>query len=560
MTTSRLLDPITTSEWNNEKARHLLNRAGFGIPIGEIQMMAIRNPEHVVREMVEYEQIPETSGDPEFLVSPDAYKVMREKARKSIEMKYEGREPTEFEKLQIERERQKLNNEINRQEKQAVEQLKGWWLRKMITTRRPLQEKMTLFWHGHFAVSAQKVKSSFANYQLNKLFRDNATGNFKLLAYEVGITPAMMRYLDNGQNSKRKPNENWARELMELFTLGQGQYTEDDIKNAARAFTGWSSDGEDFVYRPNQHDDGEKVFMGRTGNLNGNEILDIIFEQPAASRFITRKLWTYFAYENPEEEVIEGLAQTLRESGFNLKPMLARMFLSRAFYSERSLRAQIKSPTQLVVALCSQLDITPDDMVEQYIIASSRQMGQDLFHPPNVKGWDGGRHWINTNTLTVRYNLANFLVAGVASGVGGGPLQKMIERRKKALARQSGGDEMMSEMMDDSGDEMAMTGGGAAFSVVGATDGPKGFQLPYAAFDAKNFFSRANGLPIGQIADFLADYFYGYPIREDQRKEVLEALSASAAPTVPMNAENWDDGHLRAAIHLMLSTAEYQLC
>lgn len=558
-----LLKPLPPGQWNAGAARHLLRRAGFGVPAHRVAELARMGPAEAVSNFVEYEKFPQPSPEPDWLEPISANSELRAQIRRIQEMNLAGRKPTDEERQHYERERQKLVNELRREERQDIERLKGWWLKRMLKSQRPLEEKMTLFWHGHFATSAQKVQSGYANYHLNKLFRDRATGNFKMLAYEVGVSPAMMRYLDNAQNKKGHPNENWARELMELFTLGVGNYTEQDIKEAARAFTGWSSDGEDFVYRANLHDEGEKVFMGRRGNLNGNDIVDIIFEQPAASRFITEKLWAHFAYENPEPEIIEGLAMTLRESGFEMKPMLEQMFRSQAFYSEKAINTQIKSPAELSVSMLDYLNIDPEGIVEKYVLNSMRLMGQDLFYPPNVKGWPGGKTWINTNTLMARYNLSNFLVQGVATDLGG--IQQLVKQTRQAMnKRRKGKGKLAPTMADDGMDEMSIMEGMdtdmSGVGMVGDTDGPKGFKLPVTPFKAEEFFSKARGVPVEQIADFLAEHFYGMPIRDDQRRKVVEALSGSLPPSTPLDPEKWDTGRLRGAVHLMLSTAEFQVC
>jgi uncharacterized protein (DUF1800 family) len=560
-----LLKPLSARDWNETNARHLLRRAGFGVPAHRAAELAKMGPAEAVDQFINYEKFPQASPAPDWLEPITAEGELRRQVQRIYEMNLGDREPTEEEKQRFYRERQKLVNELNAEERRDIERLKGWWLRRMLTGQRPLEEKMALFWHGHFATSAQKVKSGYANYQLNKLFRERATGNFKMLAYEVGVTPAMMRYLDNGQNRKGRPNENWARELMELFTLGVGNYTEDDIKEAARAFTGWSADGEDFAYRPNLHDEGEKVFMGKRGNLNGNDIVDVIFEQPAASRFITTKLWGYFAYENPEPEIIESLAATFRDCGFELKPVLEQMFRSEAFYSEKALNTRIKSPAELTVSMLGTLDIQPEGVVEAYCLQAMRLMGQDLFYPPNVKGWPGGKLWINTNTLMARYNLSNFLVQGVATELRGRGIQDLVKQTRRSMAKKPRGKKGQVDtatMADDGSDEMMGMDvmEGAEVGMVGDTEGPKGFKLPVAPFKAEAFFNKAKGTPVAKVADLLADHFYGMPIREDQREKVVQALAGTLSPQTPLDPDKWDEGRLRGAVHLMLSTAEFQLC
>ncbi len=180
-----------------------------------------------------------------------------------------------------------------------MEELKLWWLDRMIRTKRPLEEKMTLFWHGLFVSSATTVKNSYLLYKQNQLFRQNAVGNYKALALGVSQDPCMLVYLNNNQNQKEHPNENYARELMELFTLGIGNYTEKDIKESARSFTGWTNIGENFIFNRNQHDNGTKTFLGQTGNFTGEDIVDIIFQQPACANYIATRILKFFGTDDP---------------------------------------------------------------------------------------------------------------------------------------------------------------------------------------------------------------------------------------------------------------------
>lgn len=589
-----LLKPMT-SGWNRDKARHLSNRAGFGVPVQDADALAGMSLEAAVARFIDYETLPQNLTEPDWLPDPKEYRNIGRKIEALRQLNGMGskKELTAERRETMEAEERKLRNMFNAEERRSIERLKRWWLARMLTTKRPLEEKMALFWHGHFAASAEKVKASRHNYEMNKLFRDMATGNFKMLTYEVGVSPAMLRYLDNAQSSKFHPNENWARELMELFTLGEGHYTEQDIKESARAFTGWTSDGEEFVFNPNNHDNGEKTFLGRKGPLNGNDIIDTIFEREQASRFICKKLWKYFAYDNPEDEVIEGMAATLRNSGYDLKPALRQMFLSQAFYSDKAMANCIKSPAQLTVSMLGALNVAPpkDSMVEQYLVLSMRAMGQDLFFPPNVKGWEGGRTWINTNTLMTRYGLANFLAQGVAMNIGPGTniLQRSLEKQKKLAERKSGAkkpttraevareamraklgeaaamepdmDNEMGVNMEMEGEMEGMGGGEMNFEqvgVVGDANGPKGFRMPFAPFDPKPFFAKADGMKVGEIVDFMADYFYGRPFGPTQRAETLEALGAGE--NAIFKIDQWDAERLRGAVRLALSAAEFQVC
>ena len=249
----------------------------------------------------------------------------------------------------------------------------------------------------------------------HELLRRMSAGNFREFVRNISRNPAMLDYLNNTQNKKEHPNENYARELMELFTLGIGNYTENDIKNSARAFTGWTHDGDDFVFRRFEHDDGTKVFMGRSGNFNGDDIIDIILQHPACPTYIAGCIWKYFAYEEMEDGLAESLGTMLKENNWELRPVLRTMFTSKAFYQPRAIGSQIKSPVQLIAGTIRLLGLnTPN---AQQLAFSMNQMGQVPLQPPNVKGWPGGRMWINTSTIFVRYNTCVFLAGGTMPGV-----------------------------------------------------------------------------------------------------------------------------------------------
>jgi uncharacterized protein (DUF1800 family) len=280
--------------------------------------------------------------------------------------------------------------------------LRGWWLHEMLTTPSPLTERMTLFWHNHFVSSQQKVRYSQLMYRQNELLRQQALGNFGTLLHAVSKDPAMLIYLDNANNRKGAPNENFAREVMELFTLGEGHYTEQDIKEAARAYTGWSIEPEtgEYKWRPFIHDQGVKTVLGKSGNFSGDEVLDILLAQPACAEFIVTKLWHEFISPNPDQAEVRRIARDFRDSHYEIKVALRDLFLSRAFWDEKNRGTLVKSPAELIVGALKQFDFTYDDPLPFTFAVA--QLGQNLFSPPNVKGWPGGDAWINSSTLLAR--------------------------------------------------------------------------------------------------------------------------------------------------------------
>ncbi|HYZ75328.1 MAG TPA: DUF1800 domain-containing protein, partial [Chthoniobacterales bacterium] len=294
---------------------------------------------------------------------------------------------------------------------QQLYDLINWWTRRMLTTPAPFVEKMTLFWHGHFATSALKVRSPYKLWQQNETFRRYALGNFGTLTKAISRDPAMMVYLDLQTSHSQHPNENFARELMELFTLGEGNYSEHDIKESARAFTGYRIDRfEEFRFVRNQFDGGAKTFLEQSGNWNGDQIIDIILKQPAAAKFVSSKLWNFFAYEDADSQLIDKLAELFRQN-YEIRPLLETIFSSEEFYSQRARNAIVKSPVQYVVESGRTLGVNLPG--GRTLFAVYRRLGQVPFYPPNVKGWEGGKSWINTATLTFRYQLARQLVLGI---------------------------------------------------------------------------------------------------------------------------------------------------
>jgi Protein of unknown function (DUF1800) len=389
-----MLSPLAPSRWNFDVAAHLVVRAGFGGSPSEIEKVQALGLERAVNHLVE------ATPDPD---PPPAWADLRAQndLRTQVQQTLTHESPQLGRKLLSEQ----FRNEIN--------DLTFWWITRMVNTASPFLEKMTLFWHGHFATSGQKVRAAFKMWLQNQALRENALGNFPTLVKAISRDPAMMIWLDLLHSKKESPNENFARELMELFTIGEGHYTESDVKEAARAFTGYRINGSDqsFRFAQQQFDSGPKNFMGKTGPWNGDQIIDFIISQPQCASFIGAKIWKFFAFDDPEPNLVDALASELRNARYELRPFMKCLFSSEEFYSSQTRDSQIKSPVQLLVQALRTLPIpVPDSSVIEFAL---RQMGQVPFFPPNVKGWDGGKSWINTATLAFRYKLAHQLVEGV---------------------------------------------------------------------------------------------------------------------------------------------------
>ncbi|WP_227010601.1 DUF1800 domain-containing protein [Pelagibius marinus] len=284
-------------------------------------------------------------------------------------------------------------------------ELKTWWLREMLETPTPITEVMTLFWHSHFTSSLEKVKAPALLYRQNVLLRRHALGNFAELLRAVARDPAMLIYLDNARSRRQAPNENFARELMELFTLGEGHYTEADLKEAARAFTGWSLDPDsgEFTFRPRWHDGGEKRILGRRGAFDGDDVVGLLLARPETAELIVTKLWRAFISETPDPAEVRRLAAVFRDAGYEIKPLLAALFTSEAFWAEENRGRLVKSPVDFVVGSLRLFDLPVRE--DRDLAWMVRRLGQDLFDPPDVKGWPGGTHWITGATLLDRQAL-----------------------------------------------------------------------------------------------------------------------------------------------------------
>lgn len=315
------------------------------------------------------------------------------------------------------------------------EQVKRWWLHRMLLTRQPLRERLALFWHGHFATALRKVAQPVWLAQQIELFRTQGLGDFRELVRAVTYDRAMLRWLDLDGSHRRAPNENYARELMELFTLGHGNYTEHDVKEAARALTGWQIDRErqEVVFRPNRHDPGLKTLFGATGPWGSDDVVAIITQQPACSRFIARKLFSFFVYDDPEPAVVERFAAVLETNGMHIRALVEALLRSPEFRSERAFHAKIKAPVDFVIGALKDLNVRtlPSNL---NLAAAVRSMGQDILDPPSVKGWDDGPAWLSSGWFIARCNFIVALLDGREAG------RRWVEAIRLAVQTERGWD------------------------------------------------------------------------------------------------------------------------
>ncbi|MEG0926218.1 DUF1800 domain-containing protein [Chryseobacterium sp.] len=357
------------------KNKHLLWRAGFGIGINQIDDLKNKNIKTLMNELFKEDNFSEVTYDTPDIDSTADYMNSTAPAEKKKEMQRINREQ---------------NNELNLN-----------FLDKIVNSKEQMREKMAFFWHGHFA---SRVVNPKFNQKLLNTIRKNALGNFKELLFEVSQSPAMLNFLNNQQNKKDHPNENFAREVMELFTMGRGNYTEKDVREGARAFTGWSYDKEgNFKERKNQHDEGTKTFLGKTGNFDGSDALNIILEQKATAQFITTKIYRFFVNENVDQDIISRLSSNFYSSGYDIKKLMTEIFSSSWFYDQKNIGNRIKSPVELMAGMMRILPMQIQN--PENLIVYQKLLGQMLLYPPNVSGWPNGKSWIDSSTLMLRLQI-----------------------------------------------------------------------------------------------------------------------------------------------------------
>jgi len=304
-------------------------------------------------------------------------------------------------------EKKAIKKKRRQENKEGIASLNLMWLDTMINSEAQLREKMSFFWHGHFAT---RVINSYFQQELLHIIRENALGNFGELLRSVSKSPTMLQFLNNQQNKKSHPNENFAREVMELFTMGRGNYTEDDIKEAARAFTGWGFNMQgEFVFRRQFHDEGKKTVLAKLGNFDGDDVLTILLSKRETAEFITRKIYRFLVNENVEESRVKSLAADFYDSGYEILPLLHSMVTSDWFYDEKNIGSKIKSPIELLAGIRRYLPMRLDNDEAQMLF--QKVLGQVLFYPPNVAGWPGGMSWIDSTSLMVRLQVPQVYAA-----------------------------------------------------------------------------------------------------------------------------------------------------
>ncbi len=572
------LSPIDAEHWNVARAAHLLERAGFGGTPEAVAALVRLGATAAVQRLVYQEGIEavtlppfDHSGifrpglDPFPPSRPATTDLAKEEGQAlGISVKAGGNRPV-----------QPIVNEFFywlRASRLETDRVAYWWAERMLSSEAPLVEKMALFWHGHFATNEDKVRDYRKMLKQLELFQSQGLGNFRKLLVAVAQDPAMLAFLDAGVNVKGAPNENFAREIMELFTMGVGHYTESDVREAARAFTGWNFVGLDFHIDPARHDDGEKTVLGHRGSFDGVEVIDLILAEPAAAEHIAGKIYRYFVSDTLDPALAEELGRRLMAMDYELRPFLAMLFASRDFHAHAGMR--IKPPVELVVSTYRKLGLEKIPGIPDFNLVTGG-LGQRLMHPPTVAGWSGGRSWITPGLLFER---GNFVLDVVFPDIGFIPpdrypvltpqILSVHERLRAGMditnaTRPAGlpeGEGMMaaSNLLADR-DEAFNTRYGSYRGWQMAIERVKPIPRATARLDLTAMVMAAEAATPVEVVDLLTARFFSVPPDPAVRSDLAEFLVEQLGTADIAAAESYLEEPLRVLLHLLLSQPEYQL-
>ncbi len=572
------LSPLANTDWNYDRAAHLLERAGFGGTPADIDLLASMSPSEAVRSLVYFDPTANSrlhpfdhSGihDPGLEPFPPSRPATTDLAKETGEALGIKVKPTGNRRLQP-----VVNKFFYWLRASVLEtnRVAYWWANRMVDSNNPLQEKMALFWHGHYAVNESKVRDYRKLLIEIELFQEMGTGNFRDLMVAVAQDPAMLSFLDAGVNVKGAPNENFAREIMELFTMGVGNYSERDIREAARAFTGWNYADLEFVINEDEHDNGVKQFLGRSGNLDGVEVIDIIMEQPVTAEYIAGKIYRFFVRDDLSSELQNELGNLFRDSNYEVAPLLETIFQSKDFYSAASVGTHIKSPIELAVSTYVKLGLEDVPGVPDFNSATGA-LGQTLFRPPTVAGWAGGRSWITPGLLLERGNFArdvlfpdiNFIPSDRRNG--SREIQSVARRIREGLDITSatqpssiGEGQIMAEsnMLADR-DEDFNTRYGSFRGWQMAIERVKPIPRHTARLNLSKMVMDQQLTNTAEVIDYFIARFMRVAPGTDARSMLIDFLSNEIGTTNIVEAESYMEDSLRMTLHLLLSQPEYQL-
>ena len=577
-------EPVSPIEWNHAKARHLLERAGFGARPEEVAEFAAMTPREAVRRLVYFEGAPDADL-PAFDHSgvfeegldpfPPSRPATTELARRQghalgVEVKPGGDRP--------------LQPVVNRffywlrASRLETDRVAYWWADRMLQSPRPLEEKMALFWHGHFATNENKVRDYRKMLRQLNLFQEQGLGDFRSLLIGVAQDPAMLNFLDAGVNTKDSPNENFAREIMELFTMGVGHYGENDVREAARAFTGWNYEGLEFQVVTEDHDFGVKRVLGEEGTFDGIDVIDIILGQDATAQFIAGKLYDYFVAAELDAASAAELGVWLKDSGYDIAAFMEHLFLSRDFYRPEVMGARIKGPVEYVVSTYRLLGVdsipgTPD------FNSVTGSLGQRLMRPPTVAGWSEGRAWITPSLLFERGNFVldvafpdiGFLPPDRHPGYGGEEILSVHDRLRRGMdittatlppmmAEEAPDmDELSASNLLADSDEAFNTRYGSYRGWQMAIERVKPIPRNIARLDLAGMVAREGLATPWEVVEYLTARFFTVPPEPATMQAMADYLEAELGTADIAAAASFMEEPLRGLLHVLLSRPEYQL-
>jgi uncharacterized protein (DUF1800 family) len=569
------LSPMAAADWNRDRAAHLLAHAGFGGTPAEIEKLASAGLERAVRSLVYYENIPNPkmqpfveSGlwDPSLNGFPESRPAATERAAKDgvsmgIEVKPAGNRPV-----------QPVSDRFFywlRATLLETRRLGYWWANRMLQTTHPVEQKMALLWHGHFATHENKVRDYRKMVQQIDLFERGATGNIRDLAIQVAQNPAMLYFLDAQYNVKGAPNENFAREVMELFTMGVGNYSEKDVRECARAFTGWYFDNLAFKVDPDKHDGGVKTFLGRTGNFDGVDVLKIIFEQPVTAEYLAGKIYRFLVRDELSPDLRKKLGAVLRDHHYQVKPLLTLIFSSKDFYSLASYGGHIKGPVEHLVAMMKHLGAEAIPGVPDFN-QSTISMGQHLLNPPSVAGWAGGKAWITPGLLIARGNVARDVLIPDITGFrdwnfvagGGNEVGRRLRDGYDIGAATALNDPSKMTMFDRVALERDERFNTRVSSFLGwERAARKLIPTPRhaAQFDLTQTVLESGAKTTAEAVDYLLWRTLRVPTAKATRDTFVTFLTKELGTDNIDRAKTYMEDALRMTVHLVMSTPEYQI-
>ncbi len=565
---------ISQEDWNAQRAAHLLERAGFGGTPEEIAQFAAMTPEAAVRRLVYHKDIANDlpafdhsgvhdAGLEPFPASRPAATDLARDTGESMGIKVK---PAGNRRLQPVANKFFYWLRASRLETNRVDY---WWANRMLTTHRPLEEKMALFWHGHFATSEEKVRDYRKMLGQNELFRAQGTGNFRDLLIGVAQGPAMLAFLDAGVNVKGAPNENFAREIMEMFSMGVGNYSETDIREAARAFTGWNFVDLEFIVTPEKHDETTKSVLGKQGAFDGVDVIDVILSQPVSSEYVAARIYRYFVRQNLSAALRAELGARLRDSNYEIAPLLETLFMSRDFYSPASMATHIKSPVELVISTYRKMGLTEVPGVPDFNDLTEA-LGQKLLYPPTVAGWANGKSWITPGLLLARGNFVydtlfpdiNFLPPDrypLTDYRIGEVNEKLALGMDVTTATRPEAKEVTSMSMQADRDEDFNTRLASFRGWQMALLKVKPISRATAQLDLSAMVLGAGCKNAREATDYLLARFVSVPLDAATHERIANFLESELGTADLAAAASYLEEPLRITLHLILSLPEYQL-